>query len=74
MKITLFEALLKEAYYTGAVDSKGSVRIEKIPSESEYSVLIYRSSTEFEYPNYNNTVYALREVERSFTIMAYTIQ
>jgi hypothetical protein len=69
-----FESLLKEAYFTGAVNSKGSVRIEKIPTEWEYSVLIYRSSTEYEYPNYNNYVYAIREEERSFTIQAYLIQ
>jgi hypothetical protein len=68
-----FENLIKEAYYTGAVDSKGSVRIEKIPAESEYSVLIYRNSNEYEYPNSNNSVYALREQEGSFTIQAYMI-
>lgn len=68
-----FDNLIKEAYFAGAVDSKGSVRIEKIPADWEYSVLIYRSSTEYEYPNYNNYVYAFREEERLFTIQAYTI-
>jgi hypothetical protein len=70
----IYDNLLKEAYFKGAVDSKGSVRIEKIPAEWEYSVLVYRSSTEFEYPTYNNYVYAIREQERSFTIQAYKIQ
>jgi len=68
-----YENLLAEAYYTGAVDSKGAVRIEKIPAEQEYSILIYRSSSDFEYPMYNNTVFAMRELEKSFTITANTI-
>lgn len=68
-----FESLLEEAYYTGAVNSKGSVRIEKIPADWEYSVLIYRNATEYEYPNYNNYVYAFRDEERSYTIQAYII-
>lgn len=68
-----FESLLQEAYFTGVVNSNGSVRIEKIPADWEYSVLIYRSSSEYEY-SFSNYVYAIREEERSFIIQAYTIQ
>jgi len=68
-----YENLMAEAYFTGAVDSKGLIRIEKIPTGQEYSILIYRTSNDFEYPNYNNTVYVMREMEKSYTITANTI-
>ncbi len=67
-----FDDLLEEAYFNARTNADGWVTFDKVPAgamySSEYSVLVYFSSSEYAYPYSNNGFYVYRDTERKYTV------
>ncbi|MGE5383383.1 MAG: hypothetical protein ACM3PX_08160 [Omnitrophica WOR_2 bacterium] len=66
-----FESLVNEAYFTGITDGNGWVTFNKVPYSSingEYSVMVFRSSNEWDYPSSNNSFYLSAYSTNQFTV------
>lgn len=67
-----FDELTTEAYFTGVTEMDGWVKFVNVPAGSpystDYSIMAYYDSTNYSYPEWNNSLWTYRNQERSYTI------